>query len=382
MGIHKYKLLDINYTKMTSIITWKPHKNDNNTNVNLETTNQPKINLVSYNILADAHLQANKWLYKHCDSQHLNNSNRFNLIFKALTDSKPDILFLQEVQETHLEEIRKFLASQMNHNCYFSKRPNGKPDGCLVSYNTERFMPVDVMKNAATQNNASQNIEFVSSPISKLDFSKNCPLPGTSDNTALVLVLQDFDVPEKFLILANTHLVYSPNRGHIKLWQITRLVYEILKVKRILRKDYGVIESDISIVLGGDLNSKINSPLCNYLTGADVDMSNVSLKQFSAQKFDKNPKSIMSVVEESNGNGGNSGNSGNCHHNNILKLPFQNKNSPNIIEAKIKFEQVYKIEENAEKYSTIGRKFYDHLFCENIDVFNELEIPFSKDNGE
>merc|ERR1712150_316780 len=92
--------------------------------------------------------------------------------------------------------------------------------------------------------------------------------------------------------------------------------------------------------------------------------------------------------EESNGNGGNggnggnSGNSGNGHHNNILKLPFQNKNSPNIIEAKIKFEQVYKIEENAEKYSTIGRKFYDHLFCENIDVFNEIEIPFSKEDGD
>merc|ERR1712178_331961 len=165
--------------------------------------------------------------------------------------------------------------------------------------------------------------------------------------------------------------VYSPNRGHIKIWQITRLVYEILKVKTVLQKEYGYQESSISVILGGDLNSVLKSPLCQYLDGKNIDMNEVSLKQVSGQKFDKNPKPVMDKISED------------CKYlDKTQVVPFQNKIEPNIIEAKIKFERVYDSDENSEKFTTINRNFYDHIFYTNINILSEYEIPFSKDQGD
>merc|ERR1711920_1177059 len=138
----------------------------------------------------------------------------------------------------------------------------------------------------------------MSAGFNPVDYSKNCKLPGISDNTGLIVVLQDLDDVEKVLILANTHLVYSPNRGHIKIWQITKLVFEILRVKKVLEKEHGISEENIGIILGGDLNSVLKSPLCQYLDGENLDMSEVSLKQVSGQKFDKNPKPVMDKINE------------------------------------------------------------------------------------
>jgi len=318
------------------------------------TENKNPITFLSYNILADDHLQANRYLYTKCNPDHLQKSHRYDLIFKTLDSIKPDILFLQEVQETDLPDIRKNLATQLNHNLFFTKRPNGKPDGCSISYNKEKFMPLHFSSE-------HYNLDM-STGFNPVDYSQNCKLPGISDNTGLIVVLQDLDDVEKVLILANTHLVYSPNRGHIKIWQITKLVFEILRVKKVLQKEHGISEESIGIILGGDLNSVLKSPLCQYLDGNNLDMSEVSLKQVSGQKFDKNPKPVMEKINESG-----------CED--LVVIPFQNKTELNIIEAKINFERVYNADQNTDKATTISTKFYDHIFCKNIDIFSELQIP-------
>ena len=324
-------------------MTWKLRKS---------TENKHPITFLSYNILADDHLQANLYLYKNCNPDHLQKSHRNDLIFNFLNSTKPDILFLQEVQENDLPEVRKNLSTQLNHNLFFAKRPNNKPDGCSISYNVDKFLPLHFSSE-------HYNLDM-SAGFNPVDYSKNCNLPGISDNTGLIVVLQDLDDMEKVLILANTHLVYSPNRGHIKIWQITRLVFEILRVKKVLLKEHGISEENIGIILGGDLNSVLKSPLCNYLDGNHLDMSEISLKQVSGQKFDKNPTLVMDKINE------------NCEG--LTVLPFQNKTELNVIEAKINFERVYDADENSDKFTTIGKKFYDHIFCKNIDILSELEI--------
>merc|ERR1712117_89862 len=104
----------------------------------------------------------------------------------------------------------------------------------------------------------------------------------------------------------------------------------------------------------------LKSPLCQYLDGKNLDMNEVSLKQVSGQKFDKNPKPVMGKINED------------CEKYlvKVPVIPFQSKIEPNIIEAKIKFERVYNADDNSEKMTTIGRKFYDHLFYTNIDILS------------
>ena len=370
---------------MTSIIKWKSHINNKNTGTteNPENTENPDpqsdlITLLSYNILADAHMQSNLWLYKECEPQSLIHANRFGLILNAILEANPDILFLQEVQANsmknyfyfyhNVDEIRKFLSTELNHNCFYSQRPNadgfpGKsPDGCMLSYNQDRFMAFQI-------NPDSETCTF----SSKLDYSKNCPLPGTSDNTGLVIVLQDLENMDKFIIAGNTHLVYSPNRGHIKLWQVTRLVQEILRLKNYLMVDHGIEEKNVSIVFGGDMNSTLSSPVCKFLTeSVAVDMERISLKEFSGQKRDKakTPKVIMDSVKQISGNSGGG----------MIVMPFQSESQPNIIESEFKFDRVYGVAENSRNYTTFGRKFVDHLFCDNVVVAKELKVPVLKED--
>ena len=313
--------------------------------------NSTQFIVLSYNILAQDHLLNNSYLYKTQLPEQLEWETRQELIFSRILDARPDIVMLQEVQKSQLDVIRKKLASELNHGSFYSQRPNGKPDGCLVSYNNERFLPVKY---------GCQVCEFNRG----IDFSKNCPLNGISDNTGLVCVFQDLDYPEKYVIVANTHLVYSPNRGHIKLWQLTRLLLEVKCFRILLRKEFGVQDDNITIILGGDLNSALESPLCKYLEGVDIDMENVSTRQFSGQKQDNNnTKSILSCIEDG------------------VTIPFQSQENPRIIQSNLKLDRVYEVDKNSDKYTTISRKFYDHLFTQNLVTKEYIEIPLSKDSG-
>ena len=90
------------------------------------------------------------------------------------------------------------------------------------------------------------------------------------DNVGLVLLLQPL-VPEGLgqvsvapLCVANTHVLYNPRRGDVKLAQMAILLAEVDKVARLSDG------SHCPIILCGDLNSVPDSPLYNFIKDGEL----------------------------------------------------------------------------------------------------------------
>lgn len=130
------------------------------------------------------------------------------------------------------------------YQCVYKKRTGSKPDGCAVVFKSSRLSLL-----------SSNPVEFFRRGDSLLD----------RDNVGLVVLLQPNDPagqsdPSSFICVANTHLLYNPRRGDIKLAQLAILLAEIGRLSRLPDG------STNPVVLCGDFNSTPWSPLYNLLT--------------------------------------------------------------------------------------------------------------------
>lgn len=66
------------------------------------------------------------------------------------------------------------------------------------------------------------------------------------------------------LCVANTHVLYNPRRGDVKLAQVAILLAEVDKVARLADGSY------CPIILCGDLNSVPDSPLYNFIRNGQL----------------------------------------------------------------------------------------------------------------
>lgn len=130
------------------------------------------------------------------------------------------------------------------YQCVYKKRTGSKPDGCAVIFKSSRLSLL-----------SSNPVEFFRRGDALLD----------RDNVGLVVLLQPKDSagqsdPSSFICVANTHLLYNPRRGDIKLAQLAILLAEIGRLSRLPDG------STNPVVLCGDFNSTPWSPLYNLLT--------------------------------------------------------------------------------------------------------------------
>ena len=63
---------------------------------------------VSYNVLAQAHLVANKYLYRKNKNQHLQWDTRFGKLIDYFEKTPADIYCLQEVEAAHLQQYASY----------------------------------------------------------------------------------------------------------------------------------------------------------------------------------------------------------------------------------------------------------------------------------
>lgn len=90
------------------------------------------------------------------------------------------------------------------------------------------------------------------------------------DNVGLVLLLQPL-LPEGLdlkaispLCVANTHVLFNPRRGDIKLAQMALLLAEIDKIAKTTEGSY------YPVILCGDLNSVPDSPLYKFIRNGEL----------------------------------------------------------------------------------------------------------------
>ncbi|XP_060034408.1 protein angel homolog 2 isoform X2 [Erinaceus europaeus] len=226
--------------------------------------------VMSYNILAQDLLEDNAHLYRHCRRPVLHWAFRFPNIFQEIKHLDADVLCLQEVQEDHYgAEIRPSLES-LGYHCEYKMRTGRKPDGCAICFKHSKFSLLAVSP-----------VEFYRRDVPLLD----------RDNVGLVLLLRP-RVPSaasRAICVANTHLLYNPRRGDIKLTQLAMLLAEIASVAR---------QTDGSccpIVMCGDFNSVPGSPLYTFIRDGKLNYAGLAIGKVSGQEQSARGQRILSI---------------------------------------------------------------------------------------
>ncbi|XP_073494201.1 protein angel homolog 1 [Phyllobates terribilis] len=202
--------------------------------------------VLSYNILSQDLVEQNPQLYLHCSPLILRWDYRWPNILQELQHWEADILCLQEVQDDHYREQVEPSLHALGYSCHYKRRTGRKTDGCCTCFKAERFTLL-----------AENHVEFFRPAIDVLN----------RDNVGLVLLLQprlpegtqDGRAAPPPLCVANTHLLYNPRRGDIKLAQLALLLAEVEKLSRTPDG------SHCPIILCGDLNATPDSLLYQLL---------------------------------------------------------------------------------------------------------------------
>ncbi|NWW03151.1 ANGE1 protein, partial [Oreocharis arfaki] len=205
--------------------------------------------VMSYNILAQDLVEQGLDLYVHCHPDILNWNYRLPNLLQEIQHWDPDVLCLQEVQENHYWEQLEPTFKEMGFACFYKRRTGTKTDGCAVCYKHSRFQLISLSP-----------IEYFRPGLDILN----------RDNVGLVLLLQPV-LPEGLglkavspLCVANTHVLFNPRRGDIKLAQVALLLAEIDKIARTTEGSY------YPVILCGDLNSVPDSPLYKFIRNGEL----------------------------------------------------------------------------------------------------------------
>ncbi|NXT98617.1 ANGE2 protein, partial [Buphagus erythrorhynchus] len=215
--------------------------------------------VMSYNILSQNLLEDNSHLYKHCRQRLLFWTYRFPNILQEIKELDADVLCLQEVQEDHYRAEIKSSLESLGYHCEYKMRTGRKPDGCAICFKTSKFSLI-----------SSTPVEFFRRDIPLLD----------RDNVGLVLLLQPrFHCNTSAAIcIANTHLLYNPRRGDIKLTQLAMLLAEIASVAP---QKHG---SFCPIIICGDFNSVPGSPLYRFIKEGKLNYEGLAIGKVSGQE--------------------------------------------------------------------------------------------------
>lgn len=238
-----------------------------------DSENKFDFSVMSYNILSQNLLEDNSHLYRHCRRPVLHWSFRFPNILKEIKHFDADVLCLQEVQEDHYgTEIRPSLES-LGYHCEYKIRTGRKPDGCAICFKHSKFSLLSV-----------NPVEFYRPDVPLLD----------RDNVGLVLLLQPKQPQtasgaSPAICVANTHLLYNPRRGDIKLTQLAMLLAEIANVAH--QKD----GSFCPIVMCGDFNSVPGSPLYSFIKEGKLNYEGLAIGKVSGQEQSSRGQRILSI---------------------------------------------------------------------------------------
>lgn len=225
---------------------------------------QMHLRVMSYNILSQTLLRLNRSLYKKCDREALPWEYRWSNLRREITDIDADVLCLQEIEECHFEDdICPFLDGA-GYQCQYKRRTGNnatKPDGVLIAFKKANFRLV-----------AERKVEYYRGENDLVN----------QHNVGLIALLEP-ESPSSgtqvdMLCVVNTHLLYSPKRGDVKLAQLATLFAEVHRVL------CGFGGRKIPILLCGDFNSTCASLIYEFVTRQHIEFEGLDARVVSGQK--------------------------------------------------------------------------------------------------
>ncbi|XP_040168753.1 protein angel [Anopheles arabiensis] len=187
--------------------------------------------LMNYNILAQDLLDSHAALYGEHDPEGLPWDLRCKRLLAEINTIKPDILCVQELQETHAESFCSGLP-QHYAMLYKKRTGNDKTDGCALFYRRDLFELVTHHK-----------VEFYQPKVNKLN----------RENVAIIAKLALKANPRAKLVISTTHLLYNPRRQDVRLAQVQVLLAELDRLAFSGTMPNGIPRYE-PVILCGDFN--------------------------------------------------------------------------------------------------------------------------------
>jgi len=226
-----------------------------------------ELRVVSYNLLADYYSDSDfsrQSLFAHCPHDWLNGEYRRQLVLREILGYNADVIMMQEVdRKMYRNGLTAVLgASGMSGSQALKKEV---PEGLATFWNNSRFK---LIQSFHEEFNESLSKEYSLSDIAKL-VNDCAPLKEKIEGLKTVYqltVLVDIHDEKRLVVVANTHLYFSPPAAHIRLIQMEILLRQL----RNLVEKFANSGKTVSVILGGDFNSVPERGLYHYLTRKEI----------------------------------------------------------------------------------------------------------------
>ncbi|KAI9190312.1 hypothetical protein H9P43_001746 [Blastocladiella emersonii ATCC 22665] len=223
----------------------------------------PPVRIMCYNILADNLLYKNRYLYGRLPESVLQWRYRAPKILAHISENRPDVVCLQEVHHEHLKSDIQPVLERLGYQGHYVRRTQSSDahqDGVATFWLAGRWTTALPVREVPYQTNAFLDRDNVGLVV---------PLTEVSSDA-------DPARPPRSLIVANTHLLFNPKRGTIKLGQIHKLLAAVASVAADLSSPATPDTPPLApppVVVCGDMNSALNSATLQLLTTGQVDLS-------------------------------------------------------------------------------------------------------------
>ncbi|XP_045168084.2 protein angel homolog 2-like isoform X2 [Mercenaria mercenaria] len=222
--------------------------------------------VMSYNVLAQNLLEDNYNMYYNSPHKVLDWKYRKKQLLKELRYHSPDVICLQEVNCDHYENF--FLPELQNqgYDGVYMKRTGDKLDGCATFFKKHKFTCVQVVKVPYCHSSGGIVLD--------------------RDNVGLIVRLRPrtTSLPaHKTLTVANTHLLFNPRRGDVKLAQLMVLMAEIDKCAYL----WSHPDTYQAIIMCGDFNSEPHSDIYKLIVMGYLQYEGLLVREISGQQEGK-----------------------------------------------------------------------------------------------
>ncbi|KAL5221808.1 hypothetical protein ABZP36_026521 [Zizania latifolia] len=220
-----------------------------------------RFKVLSYNILADYLAQEHQFLYERIPSFIMDwNWRKDKLLFEFGLWS-PDILCLQEVDK--FTDLEQEMATR-GYNSMWKMRTGNASDGCAIFWRTARF-----------QLRYKEEIEFNNLGL-RDNVAQLCVLESVVPGNVQTESSSTHPQQAKQIVVCNTHVLYNPKRGDIKLGQVRTLLDRVYMISKMW--------NGAPVIICGDFNSTPKSPLYNFILEQKLNLSGLAKSTISGQQ--------------------------------------------------------------------------------------------------
>ncbi|KAL0031977.1 hypothetical protein WJX79_009714 [Trebouxia sp. C0005] len=252
--------------------------------------------VMTYNILAEGLATAHgELLYQQVPTWCLKWNYRWPGLLAEIVHYKPDVMSLQEVD--HFAELASRLEP-LGYEGRYAQRSGGRSDGCATFWRKDIFIAVAVDIIRFQSYGLQDNVALLVLLHRKASFPDGDDAASESVVEVRMTVDESGDVSmlsgevqkwfrlhaelpvetlmDPALLVANTHILFNPKRGDIKIAQLRTLLNVM---NDIVRKCNG---NALGMVMG-DFNSTPQSAVYQFIKAGELDCQTVPRKHVSGQ---------------------------------------------------------------------------------------------------